>query len=1144
MRVLILTPDIYTRGGIARYTATLASALGDLIGPANVQVLPLLGVAGGNEKWPPRSVLNPIAGRLSATAKFRFASKALGLGFGRYDLVVATHIGISPVAGAMRALYGMPFWMVCHGSEAWGRFPADVRWAARRAELLLPVSRFTAERVARVNGIPPGRMRVLYNAIPDDFAGRLAAADGGTGGAAARGQREKRILSVGTVSRESAYKGFDTVIRALPEVLRSFPNARYVVAGEGDDIGRLKRLAREAGVEERVEFTGGIPDAQLAALYRSCEVFALPSRTALLNGKEWQGEGFGRVYVEAALAGKPVVGSTAGGAAEAVLHEKTGLLVDPESVPEVAGGLIRLLGDPELAGRMGREGRRWALENFTMSGLRGSLAEGLRQFQACRGGGNHGGSALAGGAERHGSGKGWDSPAMKIVINAASAMMGGAVSYIANLLRQLSAEGDGAEFLVFLPPETAARLESPGPNIRLVHTKIGHAGALRRLWWEQVTLRHLLKKEEAGALFSTAGFAMFFCPVRQLLLVTNSLYTSKIYRERCLPRHSLAFRLAFALRRRLAVGSVRAADVVMTPTRAMLDELRRSVELKTSVVNPFGVEAPKLHRKTLDEAARRSEGWGNRAVRLLYVSLYSEHKNLNVLLKALEILNAGTGTKFKLVTTADPAWPGAAWTVTHREDIRLARRPGVAEWVEFAGPLSAEDVAELYAAADVFVFPSLAETFGFPMAEAMQSGLPIVAADTPVNREVCGRAAVYFNPLSAEELAGRLRSLAADSDLRQRLGARGRGESAARFRWSAHARRMMEAAGRPRTNSLQGFRGAAPSAAGVDPAKAPVSVLVLTRNEEANIAACLQSVRWADEVFVVDSFSTDNTVVIAERLGAKVSVHRFQGYAAQRNWALGHLPFSNDWVLMLDADERVPAELAAEIARVARAPLEGPAGFYLKFRHIFLGRWLKHGGLYPTWLLRLFRRQRVRFEERPLNEHAILDGAAGYLQQPFDHQDRKPLADWVARHNRYAGLEAEEFLQETLAGGYDSSIRIRLRGSQAERKRWVKLKIWNRLPLLARPFLFFFRNYFLQLGFLDGRAGFVYHVLWSFWYPFLVSARVLERRYTGRRSAEKRWGLPKALPLAASAGPAQEQHDRRTSASSGDPNGGLHQRVL
>ncbi len=224
---------------------------------------------------------------------------------------------------------------------------------------------------------------MLYNAIPDDFAGRLMAPDGANGAAAVSGRKEKRILSVGTVSRESAYKGFDTVIRALPEVLRTFPNARYVVAGEGDDIEGLKRLARDAGVEERVEFTGGIPDAELAALYRSCEVFALPSRTEPPNGKGWQGEGFGRVYVEAALAGKPVVGSTGGGAAEAVLHEKTGLLADPESVAEVAGSLIRLLGDPELAGRMGREGRRWASHTFTVPVVRRALE---KMLDRCTGG--------------------------------------------------------------------------------------------------------------------------------------------------------------------------------------------------------------------------------------------------------------------------------------------------------------------------------------------------------------------------------------------------------------------------------------------------------------------------------------------------------------------------------------------------------------------------------------------------------------------------------------------------------------------------------------------------------------------------------------------------------------------------------------
>lgn len=378
MRVLILTPDIYTRGGIARYTATLASALADLVGSENVHVLPLLRTVGATESVPAYRIFNPITRRLSTASKFRFAFRTLGLGLRKYDLAISTHIGLSPVAAVMRLLFRTPFWVSCHGREAWGRFPRDVRWALKWASLILPVSRFTADTISKVNGIPQNRMHVLYNAIPDELAGRLTAANGRDGHAAGSEQREKLILSVGTVSRVSAYKGYDTVIRALPEVLRAIPNARYVVAGEGDDIGRLKRLALKAGVGDRVEFKGGVSDAELAECYRACDVFALPSRTAPTNGKGWHGEGFGRVYVEAALAGKPVVGSTGGGAAEAVLHEQTGLLVEPESVPEVAGGLIKVLGDAELAGRMGREGRRWALENFTIDGQKRRLTELLQ----------------------------------------------------------------------------------------------------------------------------------------------------------------------------------------------------------------------------------------------------------------------------------------------------------------------------------------------------------------------------------------------------------------------------------------------------------------------------------------------------------------------------------------------------------------------------------------------------------------------------------------------------------------------------------------------------------------------------------------------------------------------------------------------
>ncbi len=160
-----------------------------------------------------------------------------------------------------------------------------------------------------------------------------------------------------------------------------------------------------------------------------------------------------------------------------------------------------------------------------------------------------------------------------------------------------------------------------------------------------------------------------------------------------------------------------------------------------------------------------------------------------------------------------------------------------------------------------------------------------------------------------------------------------------------------------------------------------------------------------------------------------------------------------------------------------------------------MGRWLKHGGLYPTWVMRLFKRNAGRFGRHGASEHMMLDGRADYLQNPFEHCDSKPLSVWIQKHNRYADLEAEEYLREKLTARQEGeSISASATGSQAQRKHWVKVKVWNRLPLLIRPFLFFFRNYFIKGGFLDGREGFIYHVLWSFWVRFLVNVKILELR--------------------------------------------------
>lgn len=292
--------------------------------------------------------------------------------------------------------------------------------------------------------------------------------------------------------------------------------------------------------------------------------------------------------------------------------------------------------------------------------------------------------------------------------------------------------------------------------------------------------------------------------------------------------------------------------------------------------------------------------------------------------------------------------------------------------------------------------------------------------------------------------------------------------------------------------------------------RVPLSVVILSGNEEANIAQCLESVRWAGEVVVLDSGSTDRTVEIARALGAKVYVHTFASFAHQRNWALDNLPFSFEWVLMLDADEIIPAETAAAISKVVTDPRSPYQGFYLNRRFFFWGRWLKHGGIYPSWILRLLKRGEVRFEERPLSEYAVAAAPIGYIREPFDHLDNRPLSHWIKKHNRYADLRVEESLSERRRE-YRTLRQPRLFGSQAERKRWLRMHIWDRLPLFVRPFLFFFRSYFLKLGFLDGLPGFVYHVLLSFWFPFLIDAKMIERQMRERNpramAGSKRTGV-------------------------------------
>lgn len=271
-----------------------------------------------------------------------------------------------------------------------------------------------------------------------------------------------------------------------------------------------------------------------------------------------------------------------------------------------------------------------------------------------------------------------------------------------------------------------------------------------------------------------------------------------------------------------------------------------------------------------------------------------------------------------------------------------------------------------------------------------------------------------------------------------------------------------------------------------------LSVIILTLDEEANLPACLDSLAGLDAgVFVVDSGSRDRTVEIATSRGCTVVDHRFETYAAQRNWAFQNLPLRTPWTLCLDADERLTPELASEIAGVTRTDDGGPVGYLLRRRTVFLGRWLRHGGQYPAWHLRLFRTGRGRCEDRLYDQHFIVDGESARLQHDFIDILTDSLTTWVARHNRWASLEAEEQMRVERSTG---AVPARLNGTPIERRRYLRTNLYGRMPLLIRPFLFWFYAVVLRLGFLDGIPGLIFYTLQRFWFRFLIDAKIYEIR--------------------------------------------------
>lgn len=274
--------------------------------------------------------------------------------------------------------------------------------------------------------------------------------------------------------------------------------------------------------------------------------------------------------------------------------------------------------------------------------------------------------------------------------------------------------------------------------------------------------------------------------------------------------------------------------------------------------------------------------------------------------------------------------------------------------------------------------------------------------------------------------------------------------------------------------------------------KLEVSVLIITQNEEANIKFAIESVLpYFNQIIIVDSFSTDNTIeIIKQYPEVEVYQHAFEDWAAQRNWLLNNCAINNEAVFFLDADEYIMTAFVDELRQVIASNISFSA-IFVTATFIFLNKKLRYAYGHPK-TRRIFRKTGLEFYCEGAREHAVAEGPVLEIKEPFIHHDRKPIADWIAKHNANARREAAFYCErDGVMRSAPIPIGLRIRA-------WIRENIWNRLPLLVRPLLYSFYRYIVKLGFLDGKAGFIYCYLHAFWYQSLIDIMIIEKSAKNR----------------------------------------------
>lgn len=276
--------------------------------------------------------------------------------------------------------------------------------------------------------------------------------------------------------------------------------------------------------------------------------------------------------------------------------------------------------------------------------------------------------------------------------------------------------------------------------------------------------------------------------------------------------------------------------------------------------------------------------------------------------------------------------------------------------------------------------------------------------------------------------------------------------------------------------------------------KIPLSVIILTYNEEKNIKACLESLGdYFSEIFIVDSGSTDKTLELIEAYPVKVFHHPFENYSTQRNWAFANLPLAHEWILNMDADHRLTPEFIEEIASKFKVGIaEHINGMLASRKTLFMGKWIKYGGHYPTYHAVTFRKGKGACEDKLYDQHFKVEGDVIKIKGDIIDLITESLSTFTLRHDKWSNLEAlQQFAHQTPQLGTIKGAFAN--GNPIEKRRYLK-NIYESFPLFVRPFLYFFIRYFLRLGFLDGKRGLIFHFLQCFWFRFLIDAKIYELR--------------------------------------------------